>query len=112
MLPPVSRWAAAGPNHAPVETTGRRPVLHISASCSGFAAVATCGVTLSLYLPRPPGLSGDPGLPPSRVAALVFGAHATPRGPEEPGTIRSPLPSERTAEERDEQIHRPSERRL
>jgi len=66
----------------------------------------------ALCLPRSPRLSLDAGQSPSRVAALVFGAHATPRGLPESGTIRSPLPPERTAEERDEQIHRPSERRL
>ena len=75
---------------------GSRSETHASALSSTFLRVAA-GSPRWLparhphsVLPRSPGLSEDAGLSPSRVASLVFGAHATPRGLWEPGTIDHP----------------------
>src|ERR1700691_761096 len=82
----------------PVVGRGSRSETHASALSSTFLRVAAGlprwlpAAPPALCLPRPPRLSEDAGLSPSRVASLVFGAHATPRGLWEPGTIRSPLP--------------------
>ena len=54
--------------------------LHISASCRGFAAVATCAMTLPFCLPWSTVSSGDAGLPLSRVAAVDMWRAPEPTG--------------------------------